>query len=70
VRWIWGRRRSGGIGWGGCEDPGAELVEVVQAVGGMGYAAAAQGVRRFWKRGGEHPEMEEFANRLRGALGR
>jgi hypothetical protein len=46
------------------------LVEVVQAVGGVGYAAAAQGVRRFSKLAEKCPEMEEFANRLGGALGR
>jgi hypothetical protein len=40
------------------------LVEVVQAVRGVVYAAAAQGVRRFWKRAKKRPEMEEFANHL------
>jgi hypothetical protein len=42
----------------------------IQAMGGVGYAAAAQGVRRFWKRAEKRPEMEEFAHRLRCALRR
>jgi hypothetical protein len=46
------------------------LVEVVQAVGGVGYAAAAQGVTRFWKLAEEHPEMEKVVDRLQDALGR
>jgi hypothetical protein len=46
------------------------LVEVVQAVGGVGYAAAAQGVRRFRKRAEKRSEMEAFASRLGGALRR
>ena len=44
------------------------MVEVVKAVGGIEYAAAAQGVRRFWKRAAERKEMAEFAKRLRAAL--
>jgi hypothetical protein len=36
----------------------------------VGYTAAAQGVRWFWKRAEKHPEMEEFDHRLQGALGR
>ena len=47
---------------------GWRLVEVVKAVGGIEYAAAAQGVRRFWKRAAERKEMAEFAKRLRAAL--
>jgi len=51
-------------------DLGWRLAEVVQAVKGEGYAAAAQGVSRFWKRAKKRPDIEEFADRLRGALGR
>ena len=34
------------------------LVAEVQAVGDMEYAAAAQGVRRFWKQGGRGRDDE------------
>ena len=47
---------------------GWRLVEVAKAVGGIEYAAAAQGVRRFWKRAAERKEMAEFALRLRAAM--
>jgi hypothetical protein len=43
----WGRDGTMAVA---TRDLGWRLVEVVQAVGGVGYAAAAQGVRRFWKR--------------------
>jgi REP element-mobilizing transposase RayT len=47
---------------------GWRMVEVVKAVGGIEYAAAAQGVRGFWKWAAERNEMAEFAKRLPAAL--
>lgn len=48
---------------------GWRLVEVVREVGGIEYAAAAQGVRRFWKLAEERPAMGEFAKRLAKEVG-
>lgn len=47
---------------------GWRLVEVVRTVGGIGYAAAAQGVGRFWRQAEQRPEMRRFAEQLQRAL--
>jgi REP element-mobilizing transposase RayT len=47
---------------------GWRLVEVVREVGDVKYAAAAQGIRRFWHRAEERPELAQFARRLRSIL--
>jgi hypothetical protein len=36
------------------------LGEVVEREPGVSYAAAAQGIRRFWKRAPNNPEMQAF----------
>ena len=43
---------------------GWRLCEVVGKEPGVSYAAAAQGIRRFWKRASEHPEMGGFVKAL------
>jgi len=40
------------------------LCEVVWKEPGVSYAAAAQGIRRFWKRASDHPEMGGFVKAL------
>ena len=44
---------------------GWRLVEVVKQIPGLKYAAAAQGIRRFWRQSEVRPEMANFADRLR-----
>jgi REP element-mobilizing transposase RayT len=44
---------------------GWRLVEVVGQVRGLSYAAAAQGIRRFWSRAQHRAEMADFVRRLR-----
>lgn len=39
---------------------GWRLGEVVEREPGVSYAAAAQGIRRFWKRAPNNPEMQAF----------
>ena len=43
---------------------GWRLVEVAREVPGLGYAAAAQGIRRFWNQLPKDPEKEEFRRAL------
>jgi REP element-mobilizing transposase RayT len=43
---------------------GWRLVEVVRQVPGLGYSAAAQGIRRFWGQLAEDPEKEAFRRSL------
>lgn len=43
---------------------GWRLVEVVRQVPGLGYSAAAQGIRRFWGQLREDPEKEVFRQSL------
>lgn len=43
---------------------GWRLVEVVKELNGLGYAAAAQGLRRFWKQSESRPELAAFARKL------
>ncbi len=43
---------------------GWRLVEVVQRVPGLGYSAAAQGIRRFWQVTPHRPEMQAFEKAL------
>ncbi|MBL9137040.1 MAG: transposase [Verrucomicrobiales bacterium] len=43
---------------------GWRLVDAVGAVGDVGYAAAAQGVRRFWRRAEEDVAMKRFTKEL------
>jgi len=43
---------------------GWRLCEVVGKEPGVSYAAAAQGIRRFWKRASDHPEMGGFVKAL------
>ena len=43
---------------------GWRLVEVVREVPGLGYAAAAQGIRRFWEQAGERHELSAFVGTL------
>ena len=40
-------------------------VEVVKKVPGVNNAAAAQGIRRFWRQAEERPELAQFARRSR-----
>ncbi len=44
---------------------GWRLVDVVGEVPGLKYAAAAQGMRRFWRRAEEGTELAAFARRLK-----
>ena len=44
---------------------GWRLVEAVREVEGVSYAAAAQGIRRFWKQAARRAEMLDFTRRLR-----
>jgi REP element-mobilizing transposase RayT len=43
---------------------GWRLVEVMREVRGLKYAAAAQGIRRFWRRAEEGTELAAFTRRL------
>jgi hypothetical protein len=43
---------------------GWRLGEVVEREPGVSYAAAAQGIRRFWKRAPNNPEMQAFVAAL------
>jgi hypothetical protein len=43
---------------------GWRLGEVVEREPGVSYAAAAQGIRRFWKRAPNTPEMQAFVAAL------
>lgn len=43
---------------------GWRLVEVVREVKGLNYAAAAQGIRRFWRKTVEDAELANFTRRL------
>ncbi len=43
---------------------GWRWVEVVREVPGLKYAAAAQGIRRFWRRAEEGSELAVFTRRL------
>ena len=43
---------------------GWRLSEVVGKAPGVSYAAAAQGIRRFWKQAPDRPEMQAFAKAL------
>jgi hypothetical protein len=43
---------------------GWSLADLGRAVGGVEYAAAAQGVRRFWKKAEGSVEMRLFAAEL------
>jgi hypothetical protein len=43
---------------------GWRLGEVVEREPGVSYAAAAQGIRRFWKRAPNSPEMQAFVTTL------
>ena len=43
---------------------GWRLSEVVGKEPGVCYAAAAQGIRRFWKRAPNSPEMQAFVTTL------
>jgi hypothetical protein len=47
---------------------GWRLVEVVSALPGVSYAAAAQGVRRFWQRAETDPVRSRFARRLQAEM--
>lgn len=47
---------------------GWRLVEVVKELNGLGYATAAQGVRRFWKQSESRPELTAFARNLQKAM--
>jgi REP element-mobilizing transposase RayT len=44
---------------------GWRLAEVIRRVAGVSYAAAAQGIRRFWGRAETRPELARFARALR-----
>ena len=44
---------------------GWRLVEVVREVPGLKYAAAAQGIRRFWRRAEEGTDLAAFSRRLK-----
>jgi hypothetical protein len=43
---------------------GWRLSQVVRNEAGVRYAAAAQGIRRFWKRAPNSPEMQAFVTAL------
>jgi len=45
-------------------DEAAARPEVVGRESGVSYAAAAQGIRRFWKRAPNSPEMRAFVAAL------
>ena len=47
---------------------GWRLVEVVREVQGLKYAAAAQGIRRFWRRAEDGTEPAEFARQLKAKV--
>jgi hypothetical protein len=47
---------------------GWRLVDAVREVPGLKYAAAAQGIRRFWRRAEDGTEPEAFVRRLRAKL--
>ncbi len=47
---------------------GWRLVEVVREVRGVKYAAAAQGIRRIWRRAAEAPDVAKFARRLKAKI--
>ncbi len=44
---------------------GWRLVEVMREVRGLKYAAAGQGIRRFWRRAEEGSELAAFTRRLK-----
>ena len=44
---------------------GWRLADVVREVPGLKYAAAAQGIRRFWRRAEEGPDLAAFSRRLK-----
>ncbi len=43
---------------------GWRLVDVVREIPGLGYGAAAQGIRRFWTQLPQDPEKMSFRNAL------
>ena len=47
---------------------GWRLAEVVRQEEGVNYAAAAQGIRRFWQQAETRPELARFARRLRDRM--
>jgi len=47
---------------------GWRLVDVVRQVRGLKYAAAAQGIRRFWRRAEKEVQLAQFAGRLKAAM--
>ncbi len=47
---------------------GWRLSEVVREVSGLSYAAAAQGIRRFWARCAENKEQMTVASPLQNQL--
>ena len=47
---------------------GWRLVDAVREVPGLNYAAAAQGIRRFWRRAEDGTEPEAFIRRLQAKL--
>ena len=47
---------------------GWRLVEVVREVPGLKYAAAAPGIRRFWRRAEDGTEQAAFARRLKAKV--
>ena len=44
---------------------GRRLADVVREVPGLKYAAAAQGIRRFWRRAEDSTELAAFSRRLK-----
>ena len=47
---------------------GWRLVDVVREVRGLNYAAAAQGIRRFWSRAEKGTELAAFTRRLNAKM--
>ncbi|MCC7373719.1 MAG: transposase [Verrucomicrobiales bacterium] len=67
----WESMREGHGDWGrdgtlavATRELGWRLADAVRAVGGLEYAAAAQGVRRFWIRAEKDAAMKRFAREL------
>ena len=44
------------------------LADVVRELGALEYAATAKGVRRFWKKAEQRPEMRPCAEAIPGAF--
>lgn len=61
----WGRDATLAVA---TKELGWRLVDAVREVGGMEYAAAAQGVRRFWKKAERNAEMRRFVTELPGEI--